>query len=203
MPNYLELNDDDKNVVLEQAAQELGRPARVLEKDLWVCWVLSRLFGNDFGSPLTFKGGTSLAKVYGVIHRFSEDVDVTVDNRPWGIDFSAGPGLCSLSGPHLPPQPNVWNWLVALHAEQVDPASLKICAGGNHPADHFGHCLMGGLVADSGGKRRAAHCQGRNLESIRVGRWTTEEGVGRNSHANDAWRSGRSFPGASCGHSFG
>lgn len=91
MPGYLELTDDDKNAVLEQAAQELGRPARVLEKDLWVCWVLSRLFGNDFGCPLTFKGGTSLAKVYRVIQRFSEDVDVTVDNRPWGIDL--GPEL--------------------------------------------------------------------------------------------------------------
>ena len=31
--------------------------------------------------PMAFKGGTSLSKVYGVIDRFSEDVDVTLDYR--------------------------------------------------------------------------------------------------------------------------
>lgn len=52
---------------------------------------LARLFGQDFGAPLTFKGGTSLAKVFKVIQRFSEDVDVTVDHRPWNINL--GPDL--------------------------------------------------------------------------------------------------------------
>lgn len=87
MTSYFDLTLEEKNAVLEQAAQELGRPARVLEKDLWVCWVLQRLFQSDFGSPMTFKGGTSLSKVHGLIKRFSEDVDVTVDSRSWGISL--------------------------------------------------------------------------------------------------------------------
>jgi hypothetical protein len=87
MTSYFDLSLEEKNAVLEQAAQVLGRPARVLEKDLWVCWVLQCLFQSDLGSPMTFKGGTSLSKVHGPIKRFSEDVDVTVDSRSWGISL--------------------------------------------------------------------------------------------------------------------
>jgi len=42
---------------------------------------LKLLFESSFGSDLTFKGGTSLSKVYKVIDRFSEDIDITVDIR--------------------------------------------------------------------------------------------------------------------------
>ena len=51
-----------------------------MEKDFWVCWTLKRLFSlAEFQDQLTFKGGTSLSKVYHVIERFSEDVDVAVE----------------------------------------------------------------------------------------------------------------------------
>ena len=36
---------------------------------------------SPFGPHLTFKGGTSLSKAYGLIQRFSEDVDLTYDVR--------------------------------------------------------------------------------------------------------------------------
>lgn len=91
MPSYWDLSAEEKLDVLERAAQQTGRPPRVLEKDLWVCWVLQQLFEGDFECPLTFKGGTSLSKVFGLIRRFSEDVDITVDHRPWKIDL--GPGI--------------------------------------------------------------------------------------------------------------
>jgi len=53
-----------------------------VEKDYWVTWVLKRLFEDtELGSSLTFKGGTSLSKAYGLINRFSEDVDLVLD---WG-----------------------------------------------------------------------------------------------------------------------
>lgn len=51
----------------------------LLEKDLWVCWVLDAMFRlPGIGEHLVFKGGTSLSKVYGAIDRFSEDVDVSL-----------------------------------------------------------------------------------------------------------------------------
>jgi hypothetical protein len=62
------------------AATRLGTAEQNIEKDFWVCWTLDALFnGLEPGGPrLLFKGGTSLSKGYGLIERFSEDIDITV-----------------------------------------------------------------------------------------------------------------------------
>jgi hypothetical protein len=52
-----------------------------LEKDVSVCWALKILFEIPKAHPMAFKGGTSLSKVYGIVERFSEDIDVTLDYR--------------------------------------------------------------------------------------------------------------------------
>ena len=78
---YLDLGPGDRREVLEFAASESGRPAYLLEKDIWVVWALRTLFDAHMGAPLVFKGGTSLSKAYGAIRRFSEDVDLTGDIR--------------------------------------------------------------------------------------------------------------------------
>lgn len=54
-----------------------GKPATILEKDIWVCWTLKTLFEMPNKKNMAFKGGTSLSKAYNIIKRFSEDVDVT------------------------------------------------------------------------------------------------------------------------------
>ncbi len=61
-------------------ANRLGAPVGNVEKDFWVCWTLNTLYHErPTGGPrLLFKGGTSLSKAYGLIRRFSEDIDVTV-----------------------------------------------------------------------------------------------------------------------------
>lgn len=79
--SYFSLNDKDKIDALETAASKLGRPAELLEKDIWVVWSLNALLDSAVGKSLVFKGGTSLSKVYNAIDRFSEDVDVTYDIR--------------------------------------------------------------------------------------------------------------------------
>jgi hypothetical protein len=76
-----ELSSADQSEALEVAAGRSGRPAHLLEKDIWVVWVLSAIYDSPLGNTLTFKGGTSLSKVYKVIDRFSEDVDLTYDIR--------------------------------------------------------------------------------------------------------------------------
>lgn len=61
-------------------ANRLGTPVGNVEKDFWVCWTLDAIYHRlPADRPrLLFKGGTSLSKAYGLIQRFSEDIDVTV-----------------------------------------------------------------------------------------------------------------------------
>lgn len=85
---FLELGSEDRREILSTRAAELGRVSVVLEKDVWVCWVLERLFQMPGRLEMAFKGGTSLSKVFKVIDRFSEDVDVTLDYRDLQAHFA-------------------------------------------------------------------------------------------------------------------
>jgi len=87
MPDFLSLNLDEQADIITAAAARLGKNPVVLQKDLWVCWALQALFSIPDRVEMVFKGGTSLSKVFDVIHRFSEDVDVTLDYRNWGDDL--------------------------------------------------------------------------------------------------------------------
>lgn len=49
------------------------------EKDWWVTAVLYALFHTSVSEYLLFKGGTSLSKGWGIINRFSEDIDLALD----------------------------------------------------------------------------------------------------------------------------
>ncbi|MCR9074028.1 MAG: nucleotidyl transferase AbiEii/AbiGii toxin family protein [Alphaproteobacteria bacterium] len=75
---------------METVAARSGRPAYLLEKDVWVVWALSVLFEAEIGEHLSFKGGTSLSKVYGIIDRFSEDIDLTYDIRTMLPEMAGG-----------------------------------------------------------------------------------------------------------------
>ena len=87
---YLDLDLIDRREVLDVAANASGRPAYLLEKDIWVVWSLDTLFAGPLGMPLVFKGGTSLSKAYGAIRRFSEDVDLTYDIRALAPELVRG-----------------------------------------------------------------------------------------------------------------
>lgn len=77
---FLLLESHERRDAYETAAQHLGLPGAVIEKDVWVCWVLGVLFGEPEPDryPMAFKGGTSLSKVFDAIFRFSEDIDLTI-----------------------------------------------------------------------------------------------------------------------------
>lgn len=69
-------------IVFTEAASKLKLPPYIVEKDFWVSWVLGKMFADPFlRDILRFKGGTSLSKAYGVIERFSEDIDLILDAR--------------------------------------------------------------------------------------------------------------------------
>jgi hypothetical protein len=79
--SWFGLSRSDQTEALEVAAGRSGRPAHLLEKDIWVVWALSAIYESTLAKTLTFKGGTSLSKVYKIIDRFSEDIDLTYDIR--------------------------------------------------------------------------------------------------------------------------
>ena len=85
--SWFSLSREAQVEALEFAAARTGRPAHLLEKDIWVVWVLAAIYESDLASKLTFKGGTSLSKVYRIIDRFSEDVDLTYDIRELAADL--------------------------------------------------------------------------------------------------------------------
>lgn len=72
--------DADRRDLFVGTANRLGTAVQNVEKDFWVCWVLDALFNglSAHGPRLLFKGGTSLSKGFGLISRFSEDIDITV-----------------------------------------------------------------------------------------------------------------------------
>jgi Nucleotidyl transferase AbiEii toxin, Type IV TA system len=78
--------DGDRRGLFLAAANRIGAPVQNIEKDFWVCWTLDALFNQLKPGPprLLFKGGTSLSKAYGLISRFSEDIDITVFRQDIG-----------------------------------------------------------------------------------------------------------------------
>lgn len=77
------LSEQERDELFTETAQRLGiGSVAIIEKDFWVCWTLKQLFEHPKLAPfLIFKGGTSLSKVYGLIRRFSEDIDLVLDWR--------------------------------------------------------------------------------------------------------------------------
>lgn len=78
----------DRRETLQVAVAATGRPVHLLETDVWVVWLLDVLFRAPFGEHRVFKGGTSLSKAYGLIDRFSEDLDLTYDIRTLAPDLA-------------------------------------------------------------------------------------------------------------------
>ncbi|SDJ45940.1 Nucleotidyl transferase AbiEii toxin, Type IV TA system [Variovorax sp. OV700] len=92
MAEFFALSAEERLEALVQAADASGRPPHLLEKDIWVVWSLRHIFAAPYASHLVFKGGTSLSKAYGVIQRFSEDVDLTYDIRAIAADLIGDAG---------------------------------------------------------------------------------------------------------------
>ncbi len=87
MDKVARLAANDRRALFAEGAAQLGLAPTVVEKDFWVCFVLRLLFERSrFKDHLVFKGGTSLSKAFGLIDRFSEDVDLVLDTRVIGME---------------------------------------------------------------------------------------------------------------------
>lgn len=86
------LPKSERELFFRAAAEALKISFDIIEKDYWVVWTLERLFALDeLKTHLTFKGGTSLSKVYGIIDRFSEDIDLSIERDFLGFDENNDP----------------------------------------------------------------------------------------------------------------
>ncbi|KAA0892600.1 nucleotidyl transferase AbiEii/AbiGii toxin family protein [Pusillimonas sp. ANT_WB101] len=77
----------DFDQLLTLVADERGLDPTLVEKDYWIMHCLWGL--QDQGFQFELKGGTSLSKGFGVIHRFSEDIDIRIE-PPIGMDVKTG-----------------------------------------------------------------------------------------------------------------
>lgn len=76
------LSPKDRSDLFAETATAMRTTPAIVEKDFWVVWVLGRVFAHaELARILKFKGGTSLSKVFGLIGRFSEDIDLILDWR--------------------------------------------------------------------------------------------------------------------------
>ena len=101
-PAFLEIiaaTDPERRDLFVATATRLGTTVQNIEKDFWVCWTLDAMFNglNPDGPRFLFKGGTSLSKGYGLISRFSEDIDITVFRSDLGEPVSLE-ALTAMSG---------------------------------------------------------------------------------------------------------
>lgn len=83
---WINLEEKQKIQILEQTGGALALPAFVIEKDWWVCIILKAVFQSQYADSIIFKGGTSLSKVYDLIDRFSEDIDLIIDRHLLGFE---------------------------------------------------------------------------------------------------------------------
>ncbi len=90
---FLELPEQDRRDVFEAAADRLDTLPSYVEKDFWVCLVLDALYNrlSPEHPKLLFKGGTALSKVFGLIQRFSEDIDLVVYRDGLGMGADSDP----------------------------------------------------------------------------------------------------------------
>ena len=95
--SFLTLPERDRRDVFEAAAHRLDTLPSYVEKDFWVCLALETLYnGLPSGHPkLLFKGGTSLSKAFGLIRRFSEDIDLVVHREDLGFGGERDPTVAS------------------------------------------------------------------------------------------------------------
>ncbi len=92
MNNWLGLNKERQIDLFNQIGAKTGLPPFAIEKDAWVTLVLRILFSSEIKDYIVFKGGTSLSKVFYLIERFSEDIDLAINREYLGFEGDLNKG---------------------------------------------------------------------------------------------------------------
>lgn len=86
LTEWLNLTDQTRRNIYAETSAAIGLPDAAVEKDWWVVHTLDLVFDTSIAQHTVFKGGTSLSKAWGLIDRFSEDIDLALDRRFLGFD---------------------------------------------------------------------------------------------------------------------
>src|ERR1700737_3724133 len=98
MDDFAKGKPAERQPYFAETAARRNSTTTAVEKDFWICWTLKQLFTLKTIPELRFKGGTSLSKVFHLIDRFSEDIDISIDRAPLGFS-----GERDLARPKLSP----------------------------------------------------------------------------------------------------
>ena len=82
---WSELNLEEKRDILRRTRRKVNFQLYVIEKDWWVVQTLRLVSQMEIAEHLVFKGGTSLSKAWGLIDRFSEDIDLAINREFFGF----------------------------------------------------------------------------------------------------------------------
>jgi nucleotidyltransferase AbiEii toxin of type IV toxin-antitoxin system len=98
MDDFAKGKPAERQPYFEETAARRNSTTTAVEKDFWICWTLKHLFTLKTIPELRFKGGTSLSKVFGLIDRFSEDIDISIDRAALGFSGERDMANPALSG---------------------------------------------------------------------------------------------------------
>ncbi len=82
---WTELSLEERRTILLNGRKNVKLPLYIIEKDWWVVQSLRLISRMDVAKNVVFKGGTSLSKAWGLIDRFSEDIDLAIDREFFGF----------------------------------------------------------------------------------------------------------------------
>lgn len=87
MNKFLQLPAETRRAIYEQVSLRLGiDDPKAIEKDIWVTGILQIVYTLPYADKLVFKGGSSLSKIWNLIFRFSEDIDLAIDRSVFGLE---------------------------------------------------------------------------------------------------------------------
>jgi hypothetical protein len=107
VPDFLHDRKDFGQLVAI-VADERGIDPVLVEKDYWIMHCLWGLQAQ--GLRFELKGGTSLSKGFGIIHRFSEDIDIRIE-PPEGMQVRTGRNQDKTA--HVESRASFYDWLTA------------------------------------------------------------------------------------------
>lgn len=81
----------EREALFTETAAKKDISPEIVEKDFWVCWTLLQVSRLTNFPRLIFKGGTSLSKAFGIIKRFSEDIDLVINRHELGFNDKTDP----------------------------------------------------------------------------------------------------------------
>jgi hypothetical protein len=115
---YLHNHTNFKDLVEITAEKEKIHDSYLVEKDYWIMHCLYGL--SNFGLNLALKGGTSLSKAFGIIHRFSEDIDIKIEPDEKIVGFKVYCGKNHDNNNHRESKKNYFDWLAENLKGKID-----------------------------------------------------------------------------------